>query len=99
AFDEEAEKLNGGRTIEFGSARAEVSQATREAKDLGSYVRRLEPRDPRIEEAALFNKAGLLSPLDERACAVLGELWPGGFDADAKLKAAVKALHESRVSK
>ncbi|MGC9974915.1 MAG: hypothetical protein ABSC36_05970, partial [Gaiellaceae bacterium] len=39
AFDEEAEKLNGGRTIEFGSARAEVSQATREAKDLGSYVR------------------------------------------------------------
>ncbi len=99
AFDEEAEKLNGGRAIEFGSARAEVSPATREAKDLASYVRRLEPGDPSIEEAPLFNKAGLLSPLDERACAVLNEPWPGGFDADAKLKATVKALHDARESR
>jgi hypothetical protein len=99
AFDEEAEKLNGGRMIEYGSARAEVSPATREAKDLGSCVRRLEPGDPRIEEATLFNKAGLLSPLDERACAVLGEPWPGGFDADAKLKATMQALHDARESR
>ncbi|MGD0167626.1 MAG: hypothetical protein ABSC51_10140 [Gaiellaceae bacterium] len=96
ALDEEAEKLNDGRAIEYGSTRTKVSQATREAQDLGSYVRKLEPRDPRIEEALLFDEAGLLAPLDDRARAVLAEAWPGGFDADAKLDALMKALHESR---
>lgn len=99
AFDLEAERLNGGRMIEYGSARAEVSPPIREAKDLGSYVRKLDPRDPRIEDAAQFDQAGLLAPLDERARKVLDEAWPGGFDPDAKLAAAVKALHESQASK
>ncbi|MHB8060667.1 MAG: hypothetical protein ACYDHO_07545, partial [Gaiellaceae bacterium] len=90
AFDEEAERLNGGKQIEYGSARAEVSPAIREAKDLGSFVRRLDPHDPRIAEAALFAKAGLLNPLDDRCREVLSEGWPGGFDPDAKLVAAVK---------
>jgi hypothetical protein len=98
ALDDEAVRLNGGRTIEYGSTRAEVSQAVREAKDLGSYVRKLLPRDPRIEEAMLLKEAGLLTPLDDRARDVLKEPWPGGFDADAKLVAAMKALHESRES-
>jgi hypothetical protein len=97
AFDEEAERLNDGKPIEFGSARAEVSPATREAKDLGSFVRKLEPHDPRLGEAALFAKAGLLKPLDDRCKEVLSEPWPGGFDPDAKLAAAIKALHESLV--
>lgn len=98
ALDEEAEKLNGGKMIEFGSSRAEVSPAVREARDLGSYVRKLEPRDPRVEEALLLEEAGLFSPLDDRARKVLGEPWPGGFNADAKLGAVIKALHENRVS-
>ena len=98
AFDEEAEQLNGGKMIEFGSTRTEVSQATREAQDLGSYVRKLEPRDPRIEEALLFHEAGLLAPLNDRAREVLDKPCPGGFDADAKLDAIMKALHESRES-
>lgn len=98
AFDDEAEKLNGGRMIEFGSTRTGVSQATREAQDLGSYVRKLEPRDPRIEKALLFYEAGLLAPLDDRAREALDKPWPDGFDADAKLDAIIKALHESRES-
>jgi len=99
AFDVEAERLNGGRMLEYGSNRAEVSPAAREAKDLASYVRKLPPRDPRIEEVHLFEEAGLLTPLDERVRKVLDEAWPGGFDPDAKLAAAVKALHESRKDK
>ena len=98
AFDAEAERLNGGKPIEFGSSRAAVSPATKEAKDLASFVRRLEPRDPRIEDAMLFEKAGLLVPLADPAREVLSEPWPGGFDADAKLAAAIKALQESQVS-
>jgi hypothetical protein len=98
AFDVEAERLNGGKMIEYGSSRAEVSPAIQEAKDLGSYVRRLDPRDPRIEEASQFEEAGLLTPLDDSARKVLAEAWPGGFDADAKLAAAVKVLHERRAS-
>ncbi len=98
AFDTEAERLNGGKMIEYGSTRAEVSPAIREAKDLGSYVRKLAPRDPRIEDALLFEEAGLLTPLDDRARAVLAEPWPGGFDGDAKLAAAIKALHESQTN-
>ena len=96
AFDLEAERLNDGKMIEFGSNRAEVSPAAREAKDLASYVRKLPVRDPRVEEVRLFQEAGLLTPLDERARKVLDEAWPGGFDPDAKLAAAVKALHKSR---
>lgn len=96
AFDDEAERLNDGKIIEYGSTRAEVSPAAREAKDLASYVRKLPLRDPRIEEALPLEQAGLLTPLDDRARKVLDEPWPGGFDADAKLAAAIKALHESR---
>ena len=96
AFDLEAERLNGGKMIEYGSTRAEVSPAIREAKDLGSFVRKLDPRDPRLEEVQEFAEAGLLAPLDDRARKVFEEPWPGGFDADAKLDAALKALHESR---
>jgi hypothetical protein len=99
ALDEEAERLNGGKMIEYGSTRADVSPPIREAKDLGSYVRKLPPRDPRIEEAQTFADAGLLSPLDDRAREVLAQAWPGGFDADAKLAAAMKALRESGASK
>ena len=95
AFDDEAEQLNGGKMIGFGSNTTEVSQATREAQDLGSYVRKLQPRDPRIEEALQFREAGLLTPLDDRARAVLAKPWPGGFDPDAKLDAVMKALHKS----
>lgn len=95
AFDEEAVRLNDGKAIEYGSGRAEVSPTVREAKDLASFVRKLEPRDPRIEEAALFEKARLLTPLDDHCHEVLSEPWQGGFDPDAKLVAAVKALHES----
>ena len=98
AFDLEAERLNGGKMIEYGSARAEVSPAIREAKDLGSFVRKLDPRDSRLEEVQKFADAGLLIPLDDRARKVFEEPWPGGFDADAKLDAALKALHESRPS-
>ena len=76
-----------------------MSPPIREAKDLGSYVRKLPPRDPRIEEAQTFADAGLLSPLDDRAREVLAQAWPGGFDADAKLAAAMKALRESGASK
>jgi hypothetical protein len=99
ALDTEAETLNGGKMIEFGSQRAEVAPATREARDLGSYVRKLNPRDPRIGQAGEFEHAGLLTPLDEGVRKVLGEPWPGGFDPDAKLAAVVKALQESRASK
>jgi hypothetical protein len=99
AFDEEAERLNEGRPIEYGTMKPAVSQATREAQDLGSYVRKLQPRDPRIEEALLFQEAGLLTPLDDRAREVLAQPWPGGFDAEAKLDAAMKALHESLESR
>jgi len=98
AFDEESERLNGGRMIEYGSTRAEVSPATREAKDLASYVRKLEPRDPRIAEALQYEEAGLLTPLGDSVREVFNEPWPGGFDADAKLAAAIKALHDSRPS-
>jgi len=98
AFDLEAEKLNGGRMIEYGSNRAEVSPAVREAKDLGSYVRKLEPRDERIEKALQFEEAGLLSPLDESARKVLAEAWPGGFDPIDKLAAVMKALNERRAN-
>jgi len=98
ALDEEAESLNGGMMIEYGSTRAEVSPPIREAKDLGSYVRKLPPRDPRIEEAQTFADAGLLSPLDDRARKVLAEPWPGGFDPDAKLAAVIKVLREARPS-
>jgi hypothetical protein len=98
AFDDEAVKLNGGATIEYGSMRTAVSPATREAKDLASYVRKLDPRDERIEEALQFEEAGLLVPLDESARKVLGEAWPGGFDPIDKLAAVMKALHESRAS-
>jgi hypothetical protein len=98
AFDLEAERLNGGKMIEYGSTRAEVSPAIREAKDLGSFVRKLDPRDPRLEEVQEFAEAGLLSPLDDRARKVFEQPWPGGFDADAKLDAALKALRESRPS-
>jgi hypothetical protein len=96
AFDNEAEQLNSGRMIGFGSTKTDVSQATQEAQDLGSHVRKLEPRDPHIEEALLFHEAGLLAPLDDRAREVLAKPWPDGFDADAKLDAVMKALHESR---
>lgn len=99
ALDDESERLNGGRIIGYGSTRVQVSQAVQEAQDLGSYVRKLRPRDPRIEEALLFHEAGLLTPLDDRAREVLAKPWPGGFDADAKLNAAMKALHESRESR
>jgi hypothetical protein len=99
AFDEEAERLNGGKMIEFGSTRAEVSPAVREAKDLGSYVRKLTPRDPRVEEIRSFENAGLLTQLDDRVREVLAKAWPGGFDADAKLAAAMKALREGGASK
>ncbi|MGA9761421.1 MAG: hypothetical protein WBQ14_03265 [Gaiellaceae bacterium] len=99
AFDEEAERLNGGKMIEYGSTRAQVIPAAREAKDLASFVRKLAPRDPRVQEIRSLEQAGLLAPLDESARAVLDEAWPGGFDADAKLAAAMKALRESRASK
>ncbi|MGD0273789.1 MAG: hypothetical protein ABSB96_08690 [Gaiellaceae bacterium] len=99
ALDEEAERLNDGKMIAYGSTKADVSQPVREAQDLGSFVRKLEPRDPRIEDALLFQHAGLLTPLDERAREVLAKPWPGGFDAEAKLDAVTKALHESRESR
>lgn len=98
AFDEEAERLNGGKAIEFGSMRAAVSPATREAQDLGSFVRKLDARDPRIAEALELSAAGLLEPLDDATRKVLDEPWPGGFDADAKLGAVMKALHASQTS-
>jgi hypothetical protein len=99
AFDDESERLNGGRIIGYGSTRTPVSEAVQEAQDLGSFVRKLRPRDPRIKEALLFQEAGLLRPLDDRAREVLAEPWPGGFDAEAKLKAAIKALRKSRESR
>jgi len=98
AFDEEAERLNGGKAIEFGSMRMAVSQATREAQDLGSFVRKLDPHDPRITDALHLNEAGLLEPLDEGAREVLDAPWPDGFDADAKLDATMKALHAVEAS-
>jgi hypothetical protein len=98
AFDEEAERLNGGKAIEFGSMRMAVSQATREAQDLGSFVRKLDPHDPRIAEALHLSEAGLLEPLDEGTREVLDEPWPDGFDADAKLDATMKALHAVEAS-
>jgi hypothetical protein len=98
AFDDEAERLNGGRVIGFGTTKTAVSQATQEAQDLGSYVRKLAPRDPRIEDALRLHEAGLLTPLDDRAREVLAKPWSDGFDAGAKLDAAIKALHESRES-
>lgn len=98
ALDDEAEQLNDGRMIGYGSAKANLSQAPREAQDLGSFVRKLEPRDRRLEEALSLHEAGLFPPLDDRAREVLAKPWPDGFDADAKLDAVMKALHESRVS-
>ena len=95
AFDEEAERLNGGKALEYGSSRVEVSPEIKEAKDLGSFVRKLDPRDPRLEEVKLFEQAGLLKPLDDRCREVLSKPWSGGFDPDAKLAAAIKVLHES----
>lgn len=92
AFDDEAERLNDGKMIEFGSMRAAVSPAAREAQDLGSFVRKLEPRDPRIEEALQLNNAGLLAPLGDGARKVLEKPWPKKFDPDAKLNAVIKAL-------
>jgi hypothetical protein len=99
ALDEEAERLNGGKMIEYGSTRADVSPPIREAKDLGSFVRKLVPRDPRIQDVRSFEETGLFTPLDDRARAVLAEPWPGGFDPDAKLDATLKALRESRETK
>jgi len=99
AFDLEAEVLNGGKMIEYGSSRAEVEPAVREAKDLGSFTRKLVPNDPRIADAGRFASAGLLSPLDEGARKVLAEPWPGGFDPEAKLAAVMKALQEALTSK
>ena len=96
AFDDEAERLNDGKIIEYGSTRAEVIPAAREAKDLASYVRKLPLHDPHIKEALQFEQAGLLTPLDDRARKVLGEPWPGGFDAGAKLVAAMTALREGQ---
>lgn len=98
AFDDEAERLNDGRALGYGHLKTDASQAAREAQDLGSFVRKLDPRDPRIEEALEFQKAGLLSPLDESARQVLVDAWPGEFNAGAKLEAAVKALHTERAS-
>jgi hypothetical protein len=99
ALDGEAEKLNSGKVIGYGSSKTAVSEATREAQDLGTYVRKLEPRDSRIEEALRFHEAGLLAPLDDRAREVLAKPWPKGFNADAKLDAVMKALHESLESR
>lgn len=95
AFDEEAQRLNGGRTISYGSTKTDVSKPVREAQDLGSFVRKLDPRDPRIEDVLLFQEAGLLTPLADSAREVLAKPWPKGFDADAKLKAVTKALRDS----
>jgi hypothetical protein len=98
AFDDEAERLNSGKIIEFGSMRASVSPATREAQDLGSFVRKLEPRDPRIEAALHLHEAGLLEPLGESALKVLDEPWPDKFDPDAKLDAVINALKALQAS-
>jgi hypothetical protein len=99
AFDDEAERLNGGKMIEYGSSRAEVSEATKEAKDLASYVRKLPLHDPRIEEALQLKEAESLTPFPDKVREVLAEPWPGGFDPEAKLAAATQALRESRADK
>jgi len=57
AFDIEAERLNDGRMIPYGSTKSDVSETAREAQDLGSFVRKLDPRDPRIGDAVLFQEA------------------------------------------
>lgn len=95
ALDDEAERLNGGKALAYGSMKAPVGEAAQEAQDLGSYVRKLDPRDRRIEQALEDQEAGLLTPLADEARKVLAEPWPGGFDADAKLDAVIKALHTS----
>ena len=95
ALDDESVRLNDGAAVGYGAAKAIVSQVAREAQDLGSYVRGLDPQDSRIEEALRFHEKGLLTPFGDRAREVLATPWVDGFDANAKLDAVVKALHES----
>ncbi len=98
AFDDEAERLNGGKALGYGHLKTDATKEALEAQEVGSFIRKLDPDDPRIEEALKFQEAGLLTPLTESARKVLAEPWPGGFDAEAKFNAAMKALHESRES-